>query len=146
MKKKYFPGILIILFIIAAYFLLNSYQCLVLKSMRFPSGVAKYLDNNTYKFVILYGKNLCGSCPVGTFLYNLSERKDVIYLVSDEFSVNDIENLEYTFNIKGQVKKGDIEVNAYLKKIASCVKADNIRNNFSLDLNKKKRIRGIEVF
>ena len=104
------------------------------------------ITNNKWDGIFLYGKNLCGTCPAGGFIYRINENKNMIYIVSEDFSSYDMENLRYSFDIKGKVIKGETEINNFLKKITSCSKVNNIRKNFYVELEKNNKIKKIKMF
>lgn len=146
MKNRYLWGTIVIVIILTAYIVLNSYHCFILKFTSFPKKIEKILINKQYDIVFLYGGNLCGICPSGHFLNKISENKYIIYIVPCDFSIYDIENLRYTFKIKNEIITGDTEINDFLKKISYCKNVSDFRKNFYLKLSGRKKIRKIILF
>lgn len=64
----------------------------------------------------------------------LKDKKDILYVVPEEFSETDIFNLKDTFMLKGNIKKGNQKVNDFLKKIAACNKFSDWRNNIYMEI------------
>ena len=64
----------------------------------------------------------------------LKDKKDILYVVPEEFSETDIFNLKDTFMLKGNIKKGNPKVTDFLKKIAACNKFSDWRNNIYMEI------------
>jgi len=47
---------------------------------------------------------------------------------------------------EGMVSRSDDEVEAYLRKIASCQKLDSWRTNFIVELSENQNVKGIKRF
>jgi len=146
MKKKYTIGIIIILIILAIYFISNFYHCLILDLTALPEVVEKYLNCNSRDFVFLYGKGICGSCPAGRYVYSLREKREFIFFIPEDFSNNDIDNLRDSFGIKGEIVRGDIKIQNFVKKIISCANVKEFYKNIHLELGEHGKIKKIKTF
>lgn len=131
----------------AAYFVVNSYDCFILDLTAFPKILEKYLNGNNHDFVFLYGKSICGSCPAGRYIYNnLRRKREIIFLTPEDFSNNDINNLIDSFGLKGKIIKGDTEVRNFAIKIFSCAKVKESFKNIHFKLGENGKIRKIITF
>ena len=145
MNKKVIFGLAILLSIIFFYFITNSYHCIILNKMNLPKKIENIKNGKHYDLVLLNGKNLCGTCPSGEYIYKVSKKNDMIYVVPRHYTFNDIENFRYAFDIRGIIIKADFEIEELIKKISSCIKDKNSIRNFHLKLGVYKKIKKANI-
>ena len=141
MKNRIFFIILIIGF----FLLLNSWNCLMLNLGNAPAVIQKNIDKTTNKVLLLYGQGICGTCSSGTFLHQEGFMENILILVPQEFTDNEIDNLRYAFSIKGKIRRGDEGVISFVKKVASCTKMDRWNKNYYIEMDDGK-IKAMKPF
>lgn len=146
MKQKVLLGIVTVAVAIILFIALKVLDCLVLGLISLPKELTLNLRGKDSAFVLLYGKNLCGTCPAGKFIYRISGDQNLKYLVPSDYSTYDIENLRYTFDISGEIVHSGQRTENLVKRIARCKKVKNLAGNFYLQLGKDNKIKRIEVF
>jgi hypothetical protein len=146
MKQKAILGIIAALVIITSYVAAKSYDCLVLRFVSLPKELTDDLSSQNSAIVLLYGKNLCGTCPAGKFMYGISKDPNTTYLVPNDYSFYDIENLRYAFDINGKIFSSGGEIEHLLRRISRCKKVKNLSGNFYLQLRNGNKIKKIDVF
>jgi len=146
MNQKAIIGIIAVFVIITLYIVAKSYDCLVLRFVSLPKELTVDLNNQDSAIVLLYGRNLCGTCPAGKFMHNLRRDLNTIYFVPNDYSSYDIENLRYAFDIEGKIVISEREIGHLLERISRCNKVQKSSANFYLYLGKGNKIKKIHVF
>ncbi len=147
MKKPIVVRMLIVLAIVAIYLLLNSYHCIILRFSRFDVGYFPAKDSVMNYVALLYGKNLCSSCPAGRYLNSIIvEHPDILIIVPSSFTPNDVENLRQTFGIPGSIINGKEQLTPIIKKIAACAANKEAAKNFLLTLKNDGKILRATIF
>jgi len=136
-NKRMQYGILFIL-IILFYFIIIRESPVRLKFIKVPNSLKSTITSNPENIVILYGKDICPSCPIGIFLSKISENKHSIFFVPESFTNNDIENLIYTFKLRGKVMRGNTEIFEYYKEISKYLKNPDFKKNINIKTKNKK--------
>lgn len=97
---------------------------------RYEGRPQLYSDDqlNLGAIIFLFGRNICPTCYQGRILLDHSARKDIIIVVPDNYSQNDIYNLIDVFGIKGEVKISNSKVKRYYNRILSCNKKKDYKN------------------
>jgi len=139
-------GMIATLLIIALYVGVKSYDCLVLRFISLPKELRNDLRSKDGALILLYGKNLCGTCPAGKYMYRIGSNGNITYVVPNDYSSHDIENLRYTFDISGKIIYSGEEIGHLLRRISRCKKVKNSGGNYYLQLRNGNKIRTIEVF
>lgn len=141
MKRSYVLRILLVLAVVAVYFMVNSYNCIILKFAYFDQRILPRSDSIVKYLAVLYGTNLCSSCPSGSYLENsIVEHPDIMIIVPSAFTEIDIENLRHTFGISGNIINGKEALAPILKKIAACTASKETANNFLVRINDDGKI------
>ena len=122
------------------------YDCFILRFISLPRELTDDMGSEDGAVVLLYGKNLCGTCPAGKFMYRISGNRNIIYLVPDDYSSHEIENLRYTFDMSGKIVHSGREMENLLKRIKRCKKVKNSGANYYLLPRNGNKINTIEVF
>lgn len=102
-------------------------SCFKIKILDIP-GEMKASDDLQRTILILYG-TICANCLDSDLIYSLRAEKNLIVVVPDDFSSNDIENLERTFSISCKVTRGEQRINQILRDLAKCKKWETWKNN-----------------
>ena len=139
--------VLIVVFFVGVALIINSFSCILLSI----NGTPKLISNNSKgeiaKIVFLYGENLCGTCPSGSFLWSIKDRQDIIFIVPKELNRYEKENLKNAFLLTGNVINGDSETEIFLKRLSSCSNNGNWKKNFYAELElKSKKFKKIKTF
>ncbi|GEM_PF-1640541 len=149
MKEKDIPliyRISILILIIGISMIVNSYSCIMLSLTGVPDRITKNIDRKIDKIILLYGENLCGTCPTGVFLLSLKEKIDILFIVPQEYSQNEIDNLKRSFLIKSKLISGNPETKTYLDRLVSCSKKNPNNRNLYIRLDGVKKIKSIIAF
>ncbi len=108
-----------VLVLICLFFAFGYWPCIQVSNSKY---IKKLINaKNINSVFILYGKTLCGTCSAGKTVNSYGKRKDILLIVPQEYSGNDIENLKYSFNIYGYVLVGDKNTVKYLKLVSKCL-------------------------
>jgi hypothetical protein len=147
MKRKYLFRLFLFLGIVAAYWIINLFPCIVLRLSHFDKNTLLGSVSYGQHIAILNGTNLCSSCSAGTHLNSiLKSHPGILVIVPTDFSENDIENLRNAYGITGAIINSGNELESILKKIAACVAKKGDSNNFVLEIADTGRIVRASVF
>lgn len=130
----------ILIVIAVAYAVLNPGRCSALKNVRIPDSVVRQCNKDEYNLILLFEKNICGTCPSANFLYRIAGDPNVVIIIPKEYTDNDIENIRIAFNLRGLILRGDQTSDILLKKIAPCYSNNNTESNFLLKIVEKNKI------
>jgi hypothetical protein len=144
MKVKY--RFLIVLLIIGIFLIYNQWPCIMASISGFPVSITQKVKDHNTKIVLLYGLGICGTCPSGQFVSELSEKKNVLYVVPEELSNHEVENLRDAFDIVGEVTRGNDEIVTFLKRGCKCSKLNTWRKNYYAELDENKKLKSIVPF
>jgi glutamine amidotransferase PdxT len=87
---------------------------------------------------------ICSSCSTGEFINSIEETENILFVVPDDFSDNEIKNLKDAFNIKGLIIRGGEDTLDFIKNIASCNRMGEWRNNYYVTLKENKKFETIK--
>ncbi len=114
----------------------NSLPCLMIK---YTNPFSNIVGQKSKIVVALFGL-ISSSCPSGKIIHTLGKNKDVIFVVPEDFSVIDIENLRKKFNIKSKIKKAEPEMIRFLKNVERCNKTQFVNFLLYFQNGKLKKI------
>ncbi|MDJ0838867.1 MAG: hypothetical protein QNK37_20275 [Acidobacteriota bacterium] len=110
-------------------------NCIMLNLFGAPEIVRNAASENAQgKLVLLYGSDICSTCPSGRTLH-LLQSNDMTFMVDPEFSDYEIQDFMETFQLSGDVVKADREVTIWLKRLAQCKQETRWRRNLRLTFN-----------
>jgi hypothetical protein len=136
--------LLFVVGIIVIFFVMSYYKCIKLSISATP-GIITQIKNKP-EVILLYGPGVCGTCHPGRRLLSMKQKSDYTIIVPGSFTDADIYNLKDAFMIKGEVVRGNLEIEEYLKKIASCKELSDWQTNIFLELEKNGNIKKISQF
>jgi hypothetical protein len=144
MNVKY--RFLIVLLIIGIFLIYNQWPCIMTSISGFPASITHKVKIHNTKIALIYGLGICGTCPSGQFISELSKEKNVLYVVPEELSNHEVENLKDAFDIAGAVTRGNEETVTFLKRVSKCSKLNTWRKNFYVELDENKKLKSIVPF
>jgi len=134
--------LLIVLAVVSVTLIYYFYPCLMLNIKDFPSY--NCTNAGIKRIIILYGAGICDSCSTGRFIRTLEDKKNVLFVVSGDYSDNDMENLRDTFKLEGMIIRGGEDTDDFLKDIAGCKRIEDWRKNYFVTLKSNKKLDTIK--
>jgi len=132
--------VLILTVIVLLIFIYTFSPCIKLK---YSACIESPISKSKFRSVfILYGDvTVCDTCHAGEMLSQYSMRKDIAFIVQEGFSDSEIDNFKYSFNISGEVMRGDAKTRKYLKMVANCLRYEDWHQNLCINLASNSIIR-----
>jgi hypothetical protein len=144
-KKKFKRlRILFIILIVFVFWAFNYYPCLSLDLISLPQKLKNHKDIKDA--LLLYGSGVCSSCSTGQYVYDLRERKDILFIVPSNFTQYEIKNLKDIFALKGTVMNGDEDVMSLVERINDCKDLNMWKANYHVRFGKNGKITSIKAF
>lgn len=136
--------LLIALLVVTVIAVIVYLPCIQLSFFRLPEKLGG--TGGERELVIIYGPDLCLSCPSGQYVYSLRERTDLIFVVPSHYETHDIENLKDVFLISGVIRRGGEEIDGVLEKICSCRGVSDSGVNFHLKIGENGKLSSVKPF
>jgi hypothetical protein len=146
MSRIFYIRVLVLVFIVLIFVSYRSYYCFILRLTPLPEEIVRINGSVPEQLLFLYGKNICVTCPVGKYLVEYNDNERIAYIVPLDFTECEKENLAVAFNLKGKIINGNAKIEAFLKKVLSCLKAKNILGNYLLELGKNGKTKKVTTF
>jgi hypothetical protein len=123
----------------------DSWPCIRLRHSNPPTAFSYSKELRPASLLFLYGRNVCPTCSIGKFLFQIGKQKDTVIFVASDYTPIDIENLKKTFLLENYIVNGDREVESYYKKVVSCQNQRN-KGNVYIEFEKKKKIKTLMFY
>jgi hypothetical protein len=114
------------------------FPCLLIRIEKMPDILSRYCRDGNINILILFGGNICSTCPSGRYLINKNNDKNILIIVPKDYSDIDIINMKGEFKISGNVVRSNNKLYKYYLNIKACA---SIKKSISDILVEVKKIR-----
>ena len=102
--------------------------------------IEEFIDNSTSRVLFLFGIICVGGCPIGNYIQKIKNERNVLYVLPQESTANDIANFKRGLSVKGKIIIATEKNIEFVKLLAKKMEKEDFDWNYILELKDKKII------